>query len=205
MPQFENYPAELRRKITAGIVDKQTLKNESLTWDDLRALRAMWPRKLIVKGILRADDARLAVEAGADAVMVSNHGGRNFDSSMAPIEVLPEIVDAVGHQTTVMVDGGFRRGSDVVKALALGADAVTLGRGTLYGVAAAGQPGAERALRMFREEIDRTLAFMGCNGIAELSRDHIRVRPTSYLAPYFDRLLAQAASTSFAEQTECSA
>jgi isopentenyl diphosphate isomerase/L-lactate dehydrogenase-like FMN-dependent dehydrogenase len=177
MPQFENYPEELRRKITSRQIDRRTLTNQSLTWDDLRELRRMWPRNLIVKGILRADDAVRAVNCGADAVQVSNHGGRNLDSAVAPIDVLPEIVDAVGHRATVLVDSGYRRGSDIVKALALGAHAVMIGRGTLFGTAAAGQEGAARALSIYREEIDRTMAFLGCRSIAEITPDILQLPP----------------------------
>ena len=171
MPQLANYPEDLRRRITSRQIDRRTLTNQSFDWEGLTALRRMWPRRLIVKGILRADDAVRAVECGADAVQVSNHGGRNLDSTMAPIEVLPEIVDAVGHRTTVIIDSGFRRGSDIAKALALGAHCVAIGRGTLYGTAAAGQPGAARAIRIFAEELDRVMAYLGCNSVAELTPD----------------------------------
>jgi len=171
MPRYENYPSELRAKITARPMGRSMMKNDSLNWDDLRALRKMWPRTLLVKGIMHAQDAVLAADCGADGVIVSNHGGRNLDSSMAPIEVLPEIVEAAGRRTTVIVDSGFRRGSDVVKALALGAKAVLIGRSTLYGTAAGGEAGAARAIGIFREEIDRVLALIGCLGVAELGRE----------------------------------
>ena len=173
MPRYENYPTELRNRITAAPMGRSMLKNDSLNWDDLRVLRKMWPHKLIVKGILHPQDALLAADCGADAVVVSNHGGRNLDSSMAPIEALPEVVDAVGKRLTVIVDSGFRRGSDVVKALALGAQAVLIGRATLYGTAAAGEAGAARAIALLREEIDRVLALLGCRSVAELSRDYL--------------------------------
>lgn len=175
MPRYENYPASIRSSVTAipkGEV-RVKMKNESLNWDDLRALRKRWPHTLIVKGILRAEDARRAVELGADAVVVSNHGGRNLDSTPAPIEVLPEIVDAVGNRTTVMVDGGFRRGSDVVKGLALGAQAVLVGRGTLYGTAAGGEAGAARALALYGEEIDRVMALIGARSLADLGPQYL--------------------------------
>jgi isopentenyl diphosphate isomerase/L-lactate dehydrogenase-like FMN-dependent dehydrogenase len=197
MPQFENYPEELRRKITSRQVDRRTLTNQSLTWDDLRDLRRMWPRKLIVKGILRADDAVRAVNCGADAVQISNHGGRNLDSAVAPIDVLPEILDAVGHRATVLVDSGYRRGSDIVKALALGAHAVMIGRGTLFGTAVAGQPGAARALAIYREEIDRTMAFLGCRTIADITPDILQLPPRPYavaeraIASSFERVVPE--------------
>jgi isopentenyl diphosphate isomerase/L-lactate dehydrogenase-like FMN-dependent dehydrogenase len=173
MPRYENYPSDLRNKITARPMGKSMLRNDSLTWDDLRVLRKIWPHTLIVKGILHPQDAVLAADCGADAVIVSNHGGRNLDSSMAPIEVLPEVVDAVGKRITVIVDSGFRRGSDVVKALALGAKAVLIGRPTLYGTAAGGEAGAARAIAIFHDEIDRVLALLGCPGIAALDREYL--------------------------------
>jgi isopentenyl diphosphate isomerase/L-lactate dehydrogenase-like FMN-dependent dehydrogenase len=179
MPRYENYPSELRNKITARPMGKSMLRNDSLTWDDLRMLRKIWPHTLIVKGILHPRDAILAADCGADGVIVSNHGGRNLDSSMAPIDVLPEVVDAVGKRITVIVDSGFRRGSDVVKALALGAKAVLTGRPTLYGTAVAGEAGAARAIGIFREEIDRVLALLGCPSIAALSRDCLVLPPTA--------------------------
>ena len=173
MPRYENYPSEVKQRITAMPMGKGMLLNDSLNWDDLRVLRRLWPHTLIVKGILHPQDAVYAADCGADGIVVSNHGGRNLDSSMAPIEVLPEIVDAVGKRITVIVDSGFRRGSDVVKALALGAQAVLIGRPTLYGTAAGGAAGAARAIAIFREEIDRVLALLGCPGIAALDREYL--------------------------------
>jgi isopentenyl diphosphate isomerase/L-lactate dehydrogenase-like FMN-dependent dehydrogenase len=157
-------PAEVRKFLT---------KNDTMTWDFLRRLRAMWPRTLIVKGILNADDAVQAAECGADGVIVSNHGGIASDASMAPIDALPEIVAAVGDRATVIVDSGFRRGSDVLKGLALGAKAVIVGRATLYGLAAAGEAGASRALEILDAEIRRTMGVMGCRDIASITRDHL--------------------------------
>ncbi|HTE15880.1 MAG TPA: alpha-hydroxy acid oxidase, partial [Burkholderiales bacterium] len=138
MPKYENYPTELKQKITAAPMGRSSLRNDSLNWDDLRDLRKLWPHKLLVKGLLHPQDAIHAANCGADGVVVSNHGGRNLDGAVSPIEVLPEMLDAVGKRLTVLIDSGFRRGSDVVKALALGAHAVQVGRGTLYGVAAGG-------------------------------------------------------------------
>lgn len=173
MPRYENYPSELKAKITARPMGRSQMKNDSLNWEDLRTLRKMWPGTLMVKGILHPEDAKLAADCGADAVIVSNHGGRNLDSTMAPIEVLPEIVDAVGSRVTVMVDSGFRRGSDIVKALCLGAKAVLIGRATLYGVAAGGEPGANRAITILREEIDRVMALIGVRSVGELDSDYL--------------------------------
>ena len=181
MPRYENYPSELRKKITERPMSRQMLRNDSLNWDDLRELRRRWPNALLVKGILNPRDAIAAADCGADGVIVSNHGGRNLDGSMAPIEALPQIVDAVGNRVTVLVDSGFRRGTDIVKALALGAKAVLLGRSTLYGVAAGGQDGAARALAIFREEIDRVMALLGCRTIDELTREYLYESDTPLL------------------------
>ena len=170
MPRYENYPSEHKYRITAQPMGKGMLLNDSLNWDDLRVLRKMWPHTLIVKGILHPQDAILAADCGADGIVVSNHGGRNLDSSMAPIDVLPAILDAVGKRLTVMVDSGVRRGSDVVKALALGAQAVLVGRAALYGVAAAGEAGAARAIAILREETDRVMALIGARTSMDLDR-----------------------------------
>ncbi|HEX6004287.1 MAG TPA: alpha-hydroxy acid oxidase, partial [Burkholderiales bacterium] len=124
-----------------------------------------------------------AADCGADGVIVSNHGGRAVDSTMAPIEVLPLIVDAIGKRLTVLVDSGFRRGADVVKGLALGASAVLIGRATIYGTAVAGQAGAARAIEIYRDEIDRLLALIGCPGVAELGRDFLVMPPEYDAAP----------------------
>jgi len=173
MPRYENYPTAMKARITAAPMGRSMMVTDSLTWDDLKDLRRIWPHRLIVKGILRAQDAVLAADCGADGVIVSNHGGRAVDSTMAPIEMLPSVVEAAGKRLTVMVDSGFRRGSDVVKALALGAAAVLIGRATLYGVAVAGEAGAARAIEIYRDEIDRVLGLIGCPGVSALSRDYL--------------------------------
>ena len=175
MPTYANYPAEARAKLTAGPMGRTSLRTDSLSWNDLAALREMWPHKLIVKGMLNPDDALKAIDHGADGIGVSNHGGRNLDGIVSPIEVLPHMVDAIGNRATVFVDSGFRRGSDVVKALALGADAVMVGRSTLYGVAAGGYDGAARALEIYHDEIRRVLALLGCNSIAELGPQYLKI------------------------------
>jgi isopentenyl diphosphate isomerase/L-lactate dehydrogenase-like FMN-dependent dehydrogenase len=159
------------------------MKNDSLNWEDLKVLRKMWPGTLIVKGLAHSHDALLAADCGADGVVVSNHGGRNLDGCMAPLEALPEIVDAVGKRIAVLVDGGFRRGSDVVKALALGANAVLIGRSTLYGVAAGGHAGAARALKLFHEEISRVMALLGRRSIAELSPECLHFMDGGFRRP----------------------
>ncbi len=173
MPRYENYPSEIKYKVTARPMGRSQMKNDTLNWEDLRDLRKMWPHKLLVKGLLHAQDAVLAADCGADGVVISNHGGRNLDGAMSPLEALPEVADAVGKRVAVLIDSGFRRGSDVVKALALGAHAVQIGRPGLYGIAAGGQPGAARALTIFREEIDRVMALLGCNTVADISRAYL--------------------------------
>jgi (S)-mandelate dehydrogenase len=168
MPRHENYPAKYRARIDLGVVPGNDLRNDSISWDDVRRLRDIWPGLLMLKGIQRGDDALRAVEYGANAVIVSNHGGRQLDSAQATLDILPDVVRAVGDTTTVMLDGGIRRGSDILKALAIGAKAVLVGRAALYGVAVAGQAGAELSLTFLREELDRTMAFVGCCGVDEL-------------------------------------
>lgn len=134
----------------------------------------MWPRVFMLKGVMSPDDARRAADHGVDAIVVSNHGGRQLDASEATIDALPDIVAAVGDRMTVLFDSGIRRGTDVVKALALGAKAVLVGRATLFAVAAAGEPGVDRTLAMLRDEIDRTLALCGCRNISEVDASLIR-------------------------------
>jgi isopentenyl diphosphate isomerase/L-lactate dehydrogenase-like FMN-dependent dehydrogenase len=173
MPRYENYPTEVKTRITALPMGRSMMTTDSLTWDDLRVLRKLWPHALMVKGILRPQDAVLAADCGADAVIVSNHGGRAVDSTPAPIDVLPEVADAVGSRMTVLVDSGFRRGADVIKGLALGAKAVLIGRAPLFGTAVAGEAGAARAIEIYRDEIDRMLALIGCPGVAHLGREYL--------------------------------
>jgi isopentenyl diphosphate isomerase/L-lactate dehydrogenase-like FMN-dependent dehydrogenase len=170
MPRFENYPEELQRQLTAMPVGRRAHpKNDSLTWDDLKRLRDIWEGPLLVKGILHPDDAQAAAESGADAVIVSNHGGRNLDASIAPILALPDIVERVGKRLSVIIDSGFRRGSDIVKALALGANAVMVGRPPLWGVAAGGEQGVSCALKILQEETDRVMASVGCSSPSEIT------------------------------------
>lgn len=173
MPRYENYPTDVKSRITALPMGRSMMVTDSLTWDDLKELRRIWPHPLLVKGILRPQDALRAAECGADGIIVSNHGGRAVDSTPAPIEALPHIVDAVGGRIAVIVDSGFRRGADVVKALALGARAVMIGRATLYGTTIAGEAGAARAIEIYRDEIDRMLALIGCPDVTALNRDYL--------------------------------
>lgn len=173
IPRYQNYPSEVKNRITALPMGRSMMLNDSLTWDDLRELRKLWPHRLMVKGIMTAADAASAVDCGVDGVIISNHGGRVLDCALAPIDVLPEVVEAVGKRTTVIIDSGFRRGSDIVKALALGAQLVLIGRATLYGTAVGGEAGATRAINLLGEEFERTLALIGCSSIEELSARHV--------------------------------
>lgn len=173
LPKYANFPEHMQTKITALPMGRSMATNESMSWEDLKELRKIWPRKLIVKGIQHPEDAKLAIQYGADAIVVSNHGGRVLDSSPATIDILPKIVERVNQQVTVLIDGGFRRGSDIIKALALGADAVLLGRAPLYGTASAGQVGAERVLGLYKNEIDRVLGLIGCQDVNDLDSSYL--------------------------------
>jgi isopentenyl diphosphate isomerase/L-lactate dehydrogenase-like FMN-dependent dehydrogenase len=155
------------------------------TWADVAWLRSQWDGPFMVKGIGRADEARRAVDAGASAISVSNHGGNNLDGAPAPIRVLPEVVAAVGDQVEVVMDGGIRRGSDVVKALALGAHAVMIGRAYLWGLAVNGQAGVENVLDILRMGIDSTLLGLGKSSIKELSSSDVVV-PDDFSPPPCD-------------------
>ena len=152
------------------------LASATVTWNDLRWIRQIWPGPIVVKGILTAEDARRAVDEGAAAVVVSNHGGRQLDCVSASLRALPEVVSAVGHQTEVLMDGGIRRGSDVVKALCLGARAVLVGRAYAYGLAAAGEAGVTRALEILRDDVERTLRLLGCEAVAQLNSSYVCAR-----------------------------
>ena len=148
--------------------------DKSLTWETAAWIRQRWGGKLLIKGVLRAADAKRAVDAGFDGVIVSNHGGRQLDQVPAPIEVLAEIVAAVNGQAEVILDGGLRRGTDVLKALALGAKACMTGRPFLYGLAAGGAAGVEKALDIFAAEIRRDMMLAGCPTIEAIGADLVR-------------------------------
>jgi len=172
LPKFANYPSEIGGKVS-GPVNRVT-NSASVCWDDVVELKKRWPGKLLLKGILNRDDAVRAVEHGVDGIIVSNHGGRTFDAAPASIEVLAEIVDAVDGRTTVIFDSGVRRGSDVLKAIAIGADAVIIGRATLYGAAAGGKEGAARAIEILRDEISGAMAMIGVTSLDQLDRSYLR-------------------------------
>lgn len=168
-----NIPLALQREdfhaALGAVVD------DTLTWRDLEWLRSVCPLPLVLKGILTSEDAVLAAEHGADAVVVSNHGGRQLDGVPAALDALPEVVETVGERVEVLVDGGVRRGTDVLKALALGARAVLTGRAVLWGLAAAGEDGAARVLELLRREVETGLKLLGCTSPAEVSRAHVRL------------------------------
>jgi isopentenyl diphosphate isomerase/L-lactate dehydrogenase-like FMN-dependent dehydrogenase len=178
MPKHVNYPEGYQMPITGNVSklgDKKptTKRADQLSWGDVDRLRDIFPGKLFIKGIMRADDAEQAIEHGVDGIVVSNHGGRNMDSAPAPIQVLPEIVKVVDGRMTVIVDSGVRRGSDIVKCMALGADAVLAGRATLYGTAAGGEAGATKAIDILKDEMKRTMAYIGKQRVADINLDDI--------------------------------
>jgi L-lactate dehydrogenase (cytochrome) len=144
----------------------------TLTWKDVEWIRSIWPGKLILKGILDVEDANEAVKSGAQALVVSNHGGRQLDGAPSSIEVLPEIVDAVGSQMEIMFDSGIRSGQDVVRALALGAKSCMIGRAYVHGLGAGGEAGVAKAIDLIRNEMNVTMGLCGVNTIAEID-DHV--------------------------------
>jgi isopentenyl diphosphate isomerase/L-lactate dehydrogenase-like FMN-dependent dehydrogenase len=147
----------------------------AVTWADLRWIREHWSGPIVVKGVLTGDDARRAVDEGAAAISVSNHGGRQLDCVPASIRALPEVVKAVNGQIEVLMDGGVRRGTDIVKAICLGARAVLCGRAYAYGLAAAGEAGVTRAIEILRTDLERTLRLLGCPSVAALDRSYVNV------------------------------
>lgn len=170
VPSQANLPERLRATVTKGAPPGALFKQDDLDWDGLKDLRDRWPGKFLLKGILHPEDAERALAMGADGIVVSNHGGRALDSSIATIAALPDIASAVGGKMTILLDSGVRRGSDVVKAVALGADAVLAGRAPLYGLAAAGERGVIRALDLLRSETVRTMAMLGARNVTEIDR-----------------------------------
>jgi isopentenyl diphosphate isomerase/L-lactate dehydrogenase-like FMN-dependent dehydrogenase len=174
VPKLEN--VVIPGKGPMELVDvSAALASATVTWEDLRWIREVWPGPIMVKGLLTGDDAKRAVDEGASAVVVSNHGGRQLDSVFPTLRALPEVVAAVNGQVEVLMDGGVRRGSDIVKALCLGARAVLIGRAYAYGLAAGGPAGVARALEILRSDVERTLRLLGCPSVAALDRSYIEV------------------------------
>ena len=151
------------------------LEAAAVAWEDLRWIAEAWNGPIVVKGVHTADDARRAVDLGAKAVVVSNHGGRQLDGVAPTLHVLPEVLEAVGDEVEVLIDGGIRRGSDIVKALALGARAVLVGRAYAYGLAAGGESGVTTAIEILRTELVRTMKLLGCGSIGELSQAYLKL------------------------------
>jgi (S)-mandelate dehydrogenase len=171
-------PGQTSTRGASAVLGK--LHNAGLNWEDVAWLRDIWPRRLIIKGVNSVGDAMRAAQYGVDGVVLSNHGGRQLDGAVSPMEVLPEVVAALKGRIAIMIDGGFRRGSDIVKALLLGADAVLLGRAGLYGLGAGGGPGASRAIDILASEIDRVIGLLGADRIAALDPGCLRWRNRLY-------------------------
>ena len=177
MPRFRNIEAFLPPGAASAVGGSTIIPQmfePTIAWTDIAWIRRHWPGKLLIKGVLSVEDAKRAADAGCDGIVLSNHGGRQLDYCVAPIEVLGEIAAAVGDRLTIVVDSGFRRGSDIAKALALGAHAVMLGRATLYGLAADGERGVRRTLEMLTGELDRILGQLGCRSVADLGPSLLR-------------------------------
>jgi L-lactate dehydrogenase (cytochrome) len=150
-----------------------SLGKSAVTWADLGWIRESWNGPIVIKGVLIAEDARRAADEGAAAIVVSNHGARQLDHVLPTVRALPEIVAAVGQQIEILMDGGIRRGSDIVKALCLGAHAVLIGRAYAYGLAAGGEAGVARAIQILRNDVERTMRLLGCGSVGELNRSYI--------------------------------
>ncbi len=175
-PSFGNFEGIGRGGFTSIAQHVATLFDPSVTWDDVARIRARWRGPIMIKGILHPEDAAKAVSLGIEAVMVSNHGGRQLDRAPSAIAALPEIVTAIGGRAEIIVDGGVRRGTDVLKALALGATACGIGRAAVWGVAAGGEAGVARTLAILKAEFDNAMALIGIERMTDLTRDHVRVR-----------------------------
>jgi (S)-mandelate dehydrogenase len=175
-----NYPPQLSSRLTDKPTDHELTKPDTQCWDDIKRIRDLWPGHMLVKGLQSWEDVVLAADNGMDGVVLSNHGGRYLDSAPAPLQVVPEVRRAVGNRLKIIIDSGARRGSDIVKAIAMGADMVMSGRPTLYGAAAAGEAGAYRALEAFQTEMDRIMAQLGLNRVDELG-PHIFWNPPDWV------------------------
>jgi len=173
MPHFENMDAQRGPPVLAKNLMRNIGKRDQLAWKHVELIRKRWKGKLVVKGLIAPDDARIARDSGVDGVIVSNHGGRQLDGTVSSLRTLPEIAADAGGMT-VMLDGGIRRGTDVLKALALGARFVFIGRPLLYAAVVGGEAGVQRALTLLRDEIDRDMALLGIRSIGEISSDLVR-------------------------------
>ncbi len=173
IPHFENSYATRGAPIISSSLMRDFGKKDHLNWTHLQRIRARWRGNLVVKGILHEADACKAAELGVDGVVVSNHGGRQLDGALSPLDALPAIVNAVGAQTVVLMDGGIRRGTDVLKALAMGAKFVFIGRPFLYAASIGGIDGVRVAANILRTEVDRNMALLGLNRLSEISKEHL--------------------------------
>jgi len=177
IPQFHNIEAFLPPGAASAVGGSTIIPKmfePTITWADIVWIRRCWPGKLLIKGVLSVEDACHAADAGCDGIILSNHGGRQLDHCVAPIEMLGEVAAAVGNRLTIVIDSGFRRGTDIAKALALGAHTVMIGRATLYGLAAGGEHGVRCALDMLAVELDRVLGQLGCRSVADLRASLLR-------------------------------
>jgi isopentenyl diphosphate isomerase/L-lactate dehydrogenase-like FMN-dependent dehydrogenase len=190
VPQLMKNPLWMLRRVSDGLIPRlpnvirpdgspeylfKNVRPNSVTWEDLAWIRDRWDGQILVKGVLTGEDARRAVDSGVDGMIVSNHGGRQLDGVDATLRALPEVVAAVNGRCEVLLDGGIRRGNDVIKALSMGAKAVLIGRPWMYALAGAGQSGIERLLQNFRQELVCDLQLMGCASIADLNASSVRV------------------------------
>lgn len=174
VPQLPNVVLPGRGSM-AAVEIRTGLVRAAFTWEDLRWIRKLWSGPIIFKGVLTGDDARRALDEGAAAVVVSNHGGRQLDGAPATLRALPEVVAAVNGRAEVLMDGGIRRGGDIIKAICLGARAVLVGRAYVYGLAVAGEAGVARALQILRADLERTLKLLGCPSVSALDRSYVDV------------------------------
>ena len=190
---FVNYVTDEKRDIVSLAAHIAGLLDPTLNWRDVGWLRGIWRGPLLLKGVLHPDEAKAALDHGVDGVIVSNHGGRQLDGAIAAIGALPAVADAVAGRIPVLLDGGVRRGSHVVKALALGATACTIGRPHLWGLAVAGEAGVARVLDIFRRDIDRVLALGGWDGLAALDRRVLAPAPSTRPRPPARRVASRRA------------
>ncbi len=176
LPQLEQYVRQ-GTNVAVSIGDYfSNMLDQSMDWKDAEEIKQKWGKKFCLKGVMSVDDAKRAVDIGADAIMVSNHGGRQLDGCISPFDQLADIVDAVGDRIDVICDGGIRRGTHVLKALSVGAKACSGGRWYLYALAAGGQPGVEKAIFNMKNEIERDMKLMGVTKLSQLSRKNIKFR-----------------------------
>jgi isopentenyl diphosphate isomerase/L-lactate dehydrogenase-like FMN-dependent dehydrogenase len=173
-PRFGNFATPSSGNFTSVAQHVASLFDPRANWDDVARIREQWKGPLAIKGILHPADAAKAVDLGADAIIVSNHGGRQLDHSPPALIALPDIATAVNGRAEIILDGGVRRGTDILKAIALGATAAGSGRSFLWGLSAAGEAGVERAIAIFRQEMDNAMALLGTPDVPGVTRDHVR-------------------------------